>query len=79
MSKIDDRICQKVQARAKTGLTKYGVTLERNETSTINWLKDLQEKLLDGAGYIERILMDIESSLTSFDKISTEEHLKNEL
>jgi hypothetical protein len=56
MSKIEDSVCAKIQERAKVGLTKYGVTLERTDLTEVEWLTHLQEELMDACGYLERIL-----------------------
>lgn len=56
MSKIEDRVSDKLLTRAATGYQKYGVTMERGDLSKEDWLIHLQEELLDGAVYIEKIL-----------------------
>lgn len=56
MSRIEDRVCKKIQERAEFGLRKYGVSLERTDLSTKQWLTHLQEELMDACGYIERLL-----------------------
>lgn len=42
--------------RAERGLRKYGVTTEREDLNAAEWLRHLQEELLDAAVYIEAIL-----------------------
>lgn len=56
MSKIENRVSEKLLSRAETGFSKYGVTMERNDLSHVEWLVHLQEELLDGAVYIEKLL-----------------------
>lgn len=56
MSKIENRVSEKLLSRAETGLNKYGVTMERNDLSHEEWLIHLQEELMDGAVYIEKLL-----------------------
>lgn len=56
MSKIENRVSEKLLSRAETGFSKYGVTMERNDLSHGEWLVHLQEELLDGAVYIEKLL-----------------------
>ena len=48
-------VTQKMLARSEIGLTKYGVTTERTDLSTLDWLTHLQEELMDATIYIERI------------------------
>lgn len=56
MSKIEDRVSYKLLTRAETGYRKYGVTMERGDLNKEEWLIHLQEELLDGAVYIEKLL-----------------------
>ncbi len=51
-----ESVCRKLQYRSAKGLVKYGVTTERIDLTQREWLEHLQEELLDGAVYIERIL-----------------------
>ena len=44
-----------IQQRAMTGEKKYGTTMERGDLSIKEWLTHLQEELLDGAVYIEKL------------------------
>jgi hypothetical protein len=48
-------------ARAAAGLSKYGVTTERDDLSTADWLRHLQEELLDAAVYVERLIAELEA------------------
>ena len=57
MSKIEDNVCLKILGRAETGKDKYGVTMEREDLSTEEWLNHLQEELMDACVYVERLLM----------------------
>ena len=56
MSKIEDRVSDKLLTRAATGYRKYGVTMETDDLNKEEWLIHLQEELLDGAVYIEKLL-----------------------
>ena len=51
---------KKLRDRARAGLRKYGVTTERQDLSRLDWLRHLQEELLDGAVYIERLIAEEE-------------------
>tara|TARA_R110002012_G_scaffold125464_2_gene276974 strand:+ start:6388 stop:6585 length:198 start_codon:yes stop_codon:yes gene_type:complete len=55
MSSIEEKVIDKIRERAEVGLAKYGVTMEREDLTRIEWLTHLQEELLDGAVYIERL------------------------
>ena len=56
MSRIEDEVCKKIQARAKVGLNKYGTTMEREDFSEKEWLIYLQEELMDSIVYLQRII-----------------------
>jgi len=57
--KIKDTIVESVlssfRERSERGIDKYGVTLNRTDLSTLEWLKHLQEELMDATLYIERL------------------------
>jgi hypothetical protein len=50
-----ERVCVQLQDREQRGLLKYGVNTERNDLSTLEWLQHLQEELMDGCVYIEKL------------------------
>ena len=58
-SKMEDKIVNRVvegyKQRSKAGIKKYGTTLERNDLNTLDWLKHLQEELMDATLYIEAL------------------------
>lgn len=56
MSRIEDEVCRKLQERAGFGLQKYGVTLERTDLSTLDWLVHAQEEAMDLANYLEVLI-----------------------
>lgn len=56
MSKIEDEVCRKIQARAEVGLSKYGVTLERTDLTELDWLIHAQEEAMDLANYLEVLI-----------------------
>ena len=48
-------VIKKFEQRADLGLKKYGVTLERTDLSTLDWINHAQEELMDGILYLERL------------------------
>ena len=56
---VNDPIVESVKRlltlRSKMGISKYNTTLEDSNLPTLDWLQHLQEELLDGACYIERL------------------------
>ena len=59
MSKIEDEVCEEIQARAKVGLAKYGTTMEREDFSTETWIQYALEEALDLSVYLKRIKYEI--------------------
>lgn len=56
MSKIEDKVCAKIQARAELGERKYGTTMEREDLDLTEWLTHLQEELMDATVYVEKLI-----------------------
>jgi len=56
MSIIEDQVCAKLQERAGFGLAKYGVSLERTDLTTLDWLNHMQEELMDSCNYIQVLI-----------------------
>ena len=59
MSKIEDEVCEEIQARAARGLNKYGVTMEREDLTIVEWLQHALEESLDLAVYLKRLQHEI--------------------
>ncbi len=55
MSKVEKKVIKKIKQRAKEGKEKYGVTMERTDLSLSQWIIHLQEELLDGAIYAQKL------------------------
>jgi len=58
MSKFEERVIEQIRQRAEVGKKKYGVTLEREDLSILDWLQHLQEELMDATAYIEKLKED---------------------
>ena len=56
MSQIEEQVIEKLRTRAEIGKAKYGVTMEREDLTSYQWLKHLQEELMDATVYIEKLL-----------------------
>jgi chromosome segregation ATPase len=55
MSKIEERVIERIRERAQAGLQKYGTTMEREDLTVHRWLRLAQEEALDLAVYLERL------------------------
>lgn len=58
MSRVEEKVIDQIRKRAATGEEKYGVTMERNDLSFVQWIQHLQEELLDAAIYLEKLKED---------------------
>ena len=52
---IVNSVIKKFIERSNLGIIKYGTTLDRNDLQSIDWLNHLQEELMDGILYAERL------------------------
>ena len=50
-----ENVITQLREREQRGLSKYGVNTERTDLSTLEWLLHLQEELMDGTVYIEKL------------------------
>ena len=60
MSKIEDNVCAKIMMRAEMGKRKYGVTMERDDLTLVEWMRHLSEELMDALVYIEKQIQMLE-------------------
>ena len=68
MSRIEELVIDKIRQRAEVGKIKYGVTLERNDLSFKDWLIHLQEELMDGISYIQKIIEELDEQKQSIER-----------
>lgn len=61
--KVKDTIVESVinqfKQRSKIGIAKYGVTLDRTDLSTLDWINHAQEEAMDFCLYLEKIKQEI--------------------
>ncbi len=58
---IVESLLKKYKDRSEVGIKKYSTTLDREDLNTLDWLKHLQEELMDASLYIEKLLKDNEN------------------
>ena len=56
MSKVEEKVCERILDRSKVGERKYGVTMEREDLSRLEWLKHAQEEAMDLAVYLQKLI-----------------------
>jgi hypothetical protein len=68
---IVNSVVNQFKERSEVGIAKYGVTLDREDLSTLEWLQHLQEELFDASLYIEKL----KSKLHIIDMMKADEEL----
>ena len=56
MSRIEEDVINKIRDRALTCYESYGQSMERTDLSRLDWLKHLQEEMLDSAIYLQKLI-----------------------
>lgn len=52
---IVDAVIKKFQERSEVGIKKYGVTLDREDLSVLDWIQHAQEEHMDAILYLEKL------------------------
>jgi len=71
---IVESVVNQFKQRSQVGINKYGTTLDRDDLSTLEWLKHLQEELMDATLYIEKL-----KSKLNFDISNYNDELENRM
>jgi hypothetical protein len=53
---IEEQVCYKILKRSEVGKKKYGVTMQRDDLSELEWLNHAQEEAMDLAVYLEKLI-----------------------
>lgn len=53
---IEERVIAEIRARRERGLAKYGVGMERDDLSMLEWLQHAKQEALDLAIYLEKLI-----------------------
>jgi hypothetical protein len=61
---IVEAVINQFKERSNVGINKYGVTLDRTDLSTLQWMIHFREELMDGLLYLERVIQDTEKLKT---------------
>lgn len=57
---IARQVAERVASRAKEGMKKYGVTMERTDVDVVGWIDHAIEEALDFAVYLTRLKKDLQ-------------------
>lgn len=55
MSKILDQVIEDFKARENRGIMKYGVTMDREDLLSHEWIQHMLEELMDAIIYLKKI------------------------
>jgi len=55
MDSIVAAVIKKFADRSEVGIKKYGVTLDRTDLKTADWIQHTQEELMDAILYLEKL------------------------
>ena len=69
-------VIKKFEQRADVGLKKYGVNLEREDLTTLDWINEAQQEAMDFCLYLERLRVDIEKQQECVEMFSNDEVFK---
>ena len=56
---ILESVINQFRERSEVGINKYGVTLDREDLTPLQWLSHLSEELQDAILYIEKLKQDV--------------------
>lgn len=59
MSKILDEVIKDFKEREQRGLMKYGVTMDRKDLLSHEWIQHFMEELMDAILYLKKIQTEI--------------------
>lgn len=65
---IVEEAVEKMRSRSQVGINKYGVTLDRKDMSTVQWIDMAIEEQMDNIMYLTRLKKDIEKMEALFHK-----------
>lgn len=52
---IVESVINQFKQRSEVGINKYGVTLDRKDLTSLEWMNHLQQELMDATLYIEKL------------------------
>ena len=61
MDRITKSVLDKYLDRAIAGKKKYGTDMDRNDLELVEWLRHLQEEMMDATLYVEKLIKEQEN------------------
>lgn len=53
-------VAQRVKDRADVGMKTYGMIIDENDKSLVQWVREAQDELLDAVVYLEKVAQTLE-------------------
>jgi len=72
-SGVEERVCEDIAKRQMDGVSKYGVTVEENKLSILEWHVHMYKKLLDAAVYVKKIIEELKKAENEKEKTKTDD------
>ena len=63
MSKTLDIVISDLKDRELKGLREYGVTVDRDDYSLLDWLTEAYQETLDNALYLQKAIQEVKKSI----------------
>lgn len=81
MDSIVSSIIQQYQIRAEFGEKKYGVTLDREDLSTLDWIEHAKQEAMDFTLYLEKLkkALEIQGSYNATGKVEASHETKDRI
>ncbi len=61
MDSIVKSVIEQFEKRSEVGIKKYGVTLDRTDLTTLEWIEHAKQEAMDFVLYLERLKREIEN------------------
>lgn len=74
---IVELVINKIRTRSEIGIAKYGITLDRTDYSTIDWIDAAIEEQMDNILYLTRLKQDIKKMEEQLSAIKKEKDIKS--
>jgi len=72
---IVESVRQQLLDRSNAGLLKYGVTLDRDDLSLLDWLEHAKQEQMDSVLYLEKIIQELRKKETWYNEEQTNKRM----
>jgi len=72
---IVESVRKQLLERSNVGLLKYGVTLDRDDLSLLDWLEHAKQEQMDSVLYLEKIIQELRKKDTWYNEEQTNKRM----